>query len=105
MFVKEGEPPWVSKGTGPFRIMKNKSNGKLRVLIRATPSGRVLLNTNVLSTKGLFTNKGKMAQIMAVGSDGKTMETWILSLGKDDAESKVAKFVDTLHAELDNMES
>lgn len=100
-FNKANSPPWTAKGTGPFRIMKTKATGKLRMLLRASPSGRIILNTNVLPTKGLFSNKGKMAQIMALGADGKTVETWVLTFGSKDAEAKVKDFVDTLHAEID----
>ncbi|GAB7351769.1 hypothetical protein MBLNU459_g2345t1 [Dothideomycetes sp. NU459] len=99
-FNKNSDPTWTNKGTGPFRLLKNKETGKLRILMRAAPSGRVILNTNVLPTKGLFTNKGKMAQIMAVGEDGKSMETWILSMGNKDGEAKVKDFLEILHTEI-----
>lgn len=104
-FTKGGSPPWTTKGAGPIRLLKDKSSGKLRLFMRAAPSGRIVLNTHVLPTKGLFTNKGKMAQIMAVAADGKTMETWVLSMGKEEGEAKVKEFVDVLHAEIDKAES
>ena len=36
---------WVSKGVGPFRVLQHRETGKRRMILRADPSGKVVINS------------------------------------------------------------
>ena len=49
LLKQEGEPKeWKSMGVGPLRILKDKTTGKVRMVLRADPAASVILNTGIL---------------------------------------------------------
>ncbi|KAK5109936.1 hypothetical protein LTR62_006425 [Meristemomyces frigidus] len=40
----DGGPGWVERGKGPLYILKNKSTGKVRVVLKISPLGRLAMN-------------------------------------------------------------
>lgn len=73
--------PWKTQGVGPMRLLKNKTTGTVRMLLRAEPRGHVALNKAVLPN---FTYKvepgGKYVKITTATDDGKGLETWMLQV-------------------------
>jgi hypothetical protein len=69
--------PWKTQGVGPLRLLKDKTTGTVRMLLRAEPRGHVALNKAVLSD---FTYKAeaKCVKVTAATDDGKGLETWML---------------------------
>ncbi|ONH70482.1 Nucleoporin NUP2 [Pichia kudriavzevii] len=65
-------------GVGEFKILKNVSNSKSRILVRSDGSGNVLLNVRVLPQMKyeLMGEKKNMLRIPSVTSDG-NLETYI----------------------------
>ncbi|KAK0616108.1 hypothetical protein B0T17DRAFT_609953 [Bombardia bombarda] len=73
---------WKTQGVGPFRIMKHKTTGAVRMLLRAEPRGHVALNKTVLPN---FTYKvepagGKLVKVTTASDDGKSLESWLLQV-------------------------
>ncbi|AEO62456.1 uncharacterized protein THITE_2061620 [Thermothielavioides terrestris NRRL 8126] len=70
---------WKVQGLGPLRILKNKTTGAVRMLLRAEPRGHIALNKTVLPD---FTYKAdnKYVKVTTASDDGKGLETWILQV-------------------------
>lgn len=74
--------PWRVQGIGPLRLLKHKTTGTVRLLLRAEPRGHVALNKTVLPE---FTYKAepsgsKYVKVTAATDDGKGLETWMLQV-------------------------
>ncbi len=71
--------PWKVQGVGPLRVLKNKTTGAVRMLLRAEPRGHVALNKLVLPD---FTYKAetKYVKLTTAADDGKGLETWMLQV-------------------------
>lgn len=83
--VDESDPkkksPWETQGVGPLRILKNKTTGTVRMLLRAEPRGHVALNRGVLPTVDYKVDAGgKYVKVMTGTDDGKGLETWMLQV-------------------------
>ncbi|KAH6649919.1 hypothetical protein F5144DRAFT_501483 [Chaetomium tenue] len=76
---KAKKPAWKTQGVGPLRLLKNKSTGAVRILLRAEPRGHVALNKIVLPD---FTYKAdtKTVKLTTAADDGKGLETWVLQV-------------------------
>lgn len=77
-------------GVGPMRLLKHKTTGKTRLLLRADGSGRVLLNTGL---KKQITYKAEESQVRVLDlkPDG-TPTTYLLRVKtKDDASELASK--------------
>ena len=74
---KAKKPTWKTQGVGPLRLLKDKSTGAVRILLRAEPRGHVALNKLVLPE---FTYKAdtKTVKLTTATDDGKGLETWVL---------------------------
>ncbi|KAF2857364.1 hypothetical protein K470DRAFT_273332 [Piedraia hortae CBS 480.64] len=48
-FIKKDTSSWVEKGKGPLYVLKNKTSGKIRVLLKIPPMGRAPVNFPPLS--------------------------------------------------------
>ena len=79
----EDSKEWVTKGVGPFRILKNRENGDIRMLMRQDPSGRVLINSAIFSGVDYKTEVKNTTRIPIVSQSGK-LETWIVKVGKEE---------------------
>lgn len=70
---------WVVKGLGPLRVLKNKDTGTSRVLLRADPSGTIVLNKGILGNV-TYTAQGKTLKLLTAGEGGQGLETWLLQV-------------------------
>jgi hypothetical protein len=74
-----GKSDWVVKGLGPLRVLKNKETGSSRVLLRADPSGTIVLNKGILGNV-TYTATGKTLKLLTAGEGGQGLETWLLQV-------------------------
>jgi hypothetical protein len=70
---------WQTKGVGPLRVLKHKDTGAARILLRADPSGTIVLNKSLLAGVKYEVNE-KTIKFPAAGESGKGLETWLLQL-------------------------
>lgn len=78
---KEG---WDSQGVGFVKILKNRKTSRSRALLRADPSGNIVLNT-VLMKDIKYSVSGTNVQFTVPQPDG-NMELWALRVKKDEVD-------------------
>lgn len=79
---------WVIQGTGPVRILKNKSTRVVRVVMRKAPGGSIVLNTRLVPK--LLATATKKAVTFTVAVDG-AFNKWHLQFGKAESAEEFAK--------------
>lgn len=79
---------WITKGLGPLRILKHKETGVSRILMRADPSGKVILNKGILA-KVNYESTGKTVKLLTAGDSG-GIETWIIQVKTPELATKLA---------------
>ncbi|KAI9761299.1 MAG: hypothetical protein M4579_001089 [Chaenotheca gracillima] len=75
--LKPGAKEPIVRGTGTMRILKNKETGKVRILLRQQPTGKVVLNTAVIPGVTYKVRGEKYVSVPAPTEDG-TLESWLL---------------------------
>ncbi|CAG8958095.1 hypothetical protein HYFRA_00000440 [Hymenoscyphus fraxineus] len=78
---------WDKQGLGPLRVLRHKLTKATRILVRADPSGTIVMNKALLS--GEYKSAGKTMKITTVGDDSKPLETWLIQV-------KTSEFAKTL---------
>ncbi|KAK3899036.1 hypothetical protein C8A05DRAFT_37355 [Staphylotrichum tortipilum] len=76
---KSAAPAWKVQGVGPLRLLKNKTTGAARMLLRAEPRGNVALNKAVLPSFS-YKADAKYVKLTTATDDGKGLETWMLQV-------------------------
>ncbi|KAI0813380.1 hypothetical protein GGR55DRAFT_574244 [Xylaria sp. FL0064] len=71
--------PWSTRGVGPLRVLKNKSTGAVRILLRAEPRGHVALNKTILPDVE-YKPKLKTLNFVTADDNGSGLETWVLQV-------------------------
>ncbi|KAL2264817.1 hypothetical protein VTJ83DRAFT_7327 [Remersonia thermophila] len=86
----KSKSPWQVQGVGPLRLLKHKTTGAVRMLLRAEPRGNVALNKLVLPD---FTYKAdaKYVKVPAARDDGKGLETWMLQVKTAELAKELAE--------------
>lgn len=88
---KKKASPWRTEGVGPLRVLKHKSTGAVRILLRAEPSGKVAMNKLVLPEIEYKVDKGaKWIKVIAGKDDGKGLESWMLQVKNNEFAVKLA---------------
>ena len=72
---------WFSKGVGPLRVLKHRETGKPRIVLRAEPSGKVVINSGFVK-EGNYENIGCRTVAAPIIADGK-LGLWRLRVGND----------------------
>jgi hypothetical protein len=85
--------PWETKGLGPLRVLKHKETNVSRILMRADPSGSIVLNKGILG-KVKYEASGKTLKLLAATDDGKGMETWVLQVKTPESAEKLAEILE-----------
>lgn len=75
---------WDSQGVGFVRVLKNRTTSRSRILLRADPSGNVVLNASLMKAIK-YTVSGTSVQFTVPKPDG-SMEQWAIRVKKEDAE-------------------
>ena len=74
---------WVNKGVGPVRILKGKGNKVVRILMRASPSGKIVINARLLAEVSYTNPQPKTVQV-PIMDEGSQMSTWLVRFGADE---------------------
>jgi nucleoporin NUP2 len=90
---KAKKSPWSVKGVGPFRLLKHKTNGAVRMLLRAEPRGHIALNRAVLPEMK-YKSEEKYVKLTTSNEDGTGLETWMVQV-------KTKEFAQALAAALE----
>jgi hypothetical protein len=79
---KDKKNPWKVQGVGPLRVLKHKTTGAVRLLLRAEPRGHVALNKLLLPNFNYTPepNGGKYVKITTSNDQGNGLETWMLQV-------------------------
>ena len=81
---KKEKSPWSLRGVGPFRVLKHKESGSVRILLRTEPGGNVALNRALIPTVD-YTLKGpKYVHLMTADDKGTGLETWMVQVKTND---------------------
>ncbi|KAK9421520.1 hypothetical protein SUNI508_05755 [Seiridium unicorne] len=84
--------PWQTKGIGPLRLLKHKTTGQVRILLRAEPRGHIAMNKTLLAGVD-YKADGKTVKVMTSNDDGSGLETWVLQVRKaEDAVGLASAF-------------
>lgn len=86
--LKKGEG-WKKQGVGPLRVLKHKTNGRSRVILRADPSGKVVLNV-ALQEKHPYTPCKDSVQLLVPDTEG-NLEQWALRVKTAENANNLAK--------------
>ena len=93
---KDNKSPWKTQGVGPLRLLKHKTTGAVRMLLRAEPRGHVALNRAVLPNFEYKVEKGgKYVKVMTGNDAGNGLETWMLQVKTNDAAKALAEALET----------
>jgi hypothetical protein len=83
------KPEWVVKGLGVLRVLKHKESGSSRILLRADPSGAIVMNKAILGNV-TYEATGKTVKLLTAGESGKALETWLLQVKTAEAATELA---------------
>jgi len=83
------DSPWDVKGTGPLRVLKNKSTDVVRIVVRIAPSGKVAINTR-LNSEVKYEFKGKGMVQFGIAKEGGVVEQWMIKVKEDDVAKQFA---------------
>jgi len=86
---KDAGDTWVVKGLGPLKVLKHKETGASRMLLRADPSGTIVINKGLLSGV-TYKPTGKTLRVLTAADDGKGLETWVLQVKTEDMAKELA---------------
>ncbi|TRX92036.1 hypothetical protein FHL15_007133 [Xylaria flabelliformis] len=89
----EAKSPWSTRGVGPLRVLKNKSTGLVRILLRAEPRGHIAMNKTILSDVE-YKAKEKTLNLVAASDDGSCLETWLLQVKKPEFAAELARVLE-----------
>ncbi|KAH8785104.1 hypothetical protein F5883DRAFT_402920 [Diaporthe sp. PMI_573] len=82
--------PWKTEGLGPLRLLKHKSTGAVRLLLRGEPRGNVAMNKTILPDFDYKVDKGaKWIKVPCAKEDGKGLETWMLQVKTNELAVKL----------------
>ncbi|EXF82706.1 RanBP1 domain-containing protein [Colletotrichum fioriniae PJ7] len=90
----KNKSPWSTKGVGPFRILKHKNTGAVRMLLRAEPRGHVVLNRTVLPAETYKADK-KYVKLTTSNETGSGLETWMVQVKTEDFAKALASALET----------
>lgn len=90
---EEAKSPWSTRGVGPLRVLKNKSTGAVRILMRAEPRGHIAMNKTILSDVE-YKAKDKTVHMVAASDDGSGLETWLLQVKKPEFAAELASVLE-----------
>ncbi|KAI5241175.1 hypothetical protein E4T43_05680 [Aureobasidium subglaciale] len=102
-FAKDssGKSAWAAQGNGPLYLLASKETSKPRILMRADPSGKVVLNFNVLLNTQLYGQKSAKMAALSVPAEDKKVESF-MCIFKDEATTK--EFLAKLHGAIEKVQ-
>ena len=85
---------WPVKGLGPLRVLRNNETRKTRILMRADPSGKIVLNAGLIPGANYEHNVGKKSVRFMVANEGGELNTYLAKVGKDEDARKLANMLE-----------
>ena len=92
--ASKSKSPWRTQGVGPFRILKHKGTGGVRMLLRAEPRGHVALNRSVLPDMS-YRAEEKYVKLTTVDAAGSGLETWMVQVKTKELAAELARALET----------
>ncbi len=87
--ASQGDSKWIVKGVGPLRVMKDRATGSTRLLLRAEPSGRIIVNAGLLNNMTYESTSAKAIRVPVPNAKGK-IDVYTFKVGKDDDAKELA---------------
>lgn len=88
---KKSASKWKTEGLGPLRVLRHKTTGAVRILLRAEPRGNIAMNKVVLPEFDYKVDKdAKWIKVPCAKDDGKGLETWMLQVKTNESAVKLA---------------
>ncbi|MCJ1309620.1 hypothetical protein MMC25_003280 [Agyrium rufum] len=84
---------WKGYGVGTFRLLKHKSTGQTRVLMRQQGIGKIVLNAALMSGIKYEFIKPKGVKLAIVGGKG-TLVTWMVRFGKEEKAQELSELME-----------
>jgi len=81
--------PWTTQGLGKLRVLKNKTTGSVRLLMRAEPRGHIAINKALLADVP-YTANAKTLNFMTASDNGSGLETWLLQVKTPEMAQELA---------------
>lgn len=95
-----GEKTWEVQGVGAVRLLVNRDTKKARIILRAEPSGRAVLNT-AISRSITYKIQPGSCSFLVPRPDGSGMDLWALRFKKE-ATEEFEKALNTAKDSLPN---
>jgi hypothetical protein len=90
----DNKNPWKTQGVGPLRLMKHKTTGAVRMLLRAEPRGNVALNKRILPDFNYKTDN-KYVKVTTSNDAGNGLETWMLQVKTKELATALCEALET----------
>ncbi|KAH6697148.1 RanBP1 domain-containing protein [Plectosphaerella plurivora] len=90
---QKNKSPWQTQGVGPFRLLRHKTTGTHRMLVRAEPRGHVVLNRSMLPNVP-YTAEAKYVKMATSNETGDGLETWMIQVKNADIAKELAKLLE-----------
>lgn len=87
---------WTSQGTGVVKLLKHKTTGRSRILLRIEPNGNIALNT-FLKKEFDYQISGNSVQLMVPVADTAAPEHWAIRMKPE--------FVKDFHAKIEEIKN
>jgi hypothetical protein len=92
---KDGdEKEWILRGVGDFRVLKRRDSKKTRVLMRAGPSGKIVLNSGLMANMTYRLASEKVIA-MGVATNEGNINSWSISVGKKEDAAKLVEVLES----------
>jgi len=91
---KDNKNPWKTQGVGPLRLMKHKTTGAVRMLLRAEPRGHVALNKRILPDFN-YKPENKYVKITTSNDSGDGLETWMIQVKTKELATALSEALET----------
>jgi hypothetical protein len=88
------ESGWETKGLGALRVLVNKTEGRARVILRAEPSGNVVLNAAIHKSIE-YTVLNTSVQFAVPLPNGSGVDLWALRVKTKDAAAELGHAMNT----------
>ncbi|KAH9906817.1 hypothetical protein F4778DRAFT_769170 [Xylariomycetidae sp. FL2044] len=90
---QENKSPWSTQGVGPLRVLKNKTTGSVRLLLRAEPRGHIALNKTILPRENYKATE-KTVKLTTTGANSGELESWVLQVKKPESAQELARVLE-----------
>lgn len=81
---------WQTQGVGPLRVLKNQQAGRARLVLRADPSGKVVLNTAIQKAIN-YKVENNSIHFIVPRADGSGVDPWALRVKTKEAATELGK--------------